>query len=287
MNTVQPGVLAPVPKHARILQFSVEKSESDLRGTLAKLASHADGDSIVVGLGLSLLQRLGASIQGMKPFPTHVSCGVDVPATPQALCCWVRGDDPGHLMHASRRLCRLIEPSFRLHSIVDAFQFDTNRDLTGYEDGTENPTGDDSVNTVEGSTFMVVQPWEHDLDLFESLDTQSQDEIFGRSRETNEEMNDAPSSAHVKRTEQESFDPPAFLLRRSMPWVEGQRQGLLFLAFTNHLEAFEDQLTRMVGAEDGVVDGLFRYSTPIAGSYFWCPPMKDGRLLLDLSARSD
>jgi putative iron-dependent peroxidase len=39
---------------------------------------------------------------------------------------------------------------------------------------------------------------------------------------------------------------------------------------------------RMVGAEDGIVDALFRFTLPETGSYFWCPPVTDGRL--DLSA---
>jgi putative iron-dependent peroxidase len=38
----------------------------------------------------------------------------------------------------------------------------------------------------------------------------------------------------------------------------------------------------MVGKEDGVTDALFRFTRPITGGYFWCPPVKDERL--DLSA---
>jgi putative iron-dependent peroxidase len=287
MNSPQPGVLAPVPKHAQFLQFSVRSGGSDIPKTLATLSNLAGGNNVVVGLGLSVLQRLGIEVAGIKAFPTHVSCGIDIPATPHSLCLWVRGDDPGHLMHLSRKINRVLAAEFRASSVVDAFQFDTNRDLTGYEDGTENPVGDAALNAIrithpdtllDGSTFMVVQRWEHDLDFMDSLDRRAQDEIFGRTRDTNEEMDDAPESAHIKRTEQESFDPHAFLLRRSMPWVHGQRQGLMFLAFTKRLEAFEVQLARMVGIEDGVTDGLFRYSTPISGSYYWCPPVASGKL---------
>jgi putative iron-dependent peroxidase len=38
----------------------------------------------------------------------------------------------------------------------------------------------------------------------------------------------------------------------------------------------------MVGAEDGIADDLFRFSRPVSGCYFWCPPMKADHL--DLSA---
>lgn len=63
-----------------------------------------------------------------------------------------------------------------------------------------------------------------------------------------------------------------------MPWADGARAGLVFVAFGKSLDAFEAQLRRMVGAEDGVVDALFKFTRPISGSYFWCPPMRNGRL---------
>jgi putative iron-dependent peroxidase len=34
----------------------------------------------------------------------------------------------------------------------------------------------------------------------------------------------------------------------------------------------------MVGAEDGIVDALFRFTKPVTGAYFWCPPVQRGRL---------
>ncbi len=40
-------------------------------------------------------------------------------------------------------------------------------------------------------------------------------------------------------------------------------------------------MRRMIGATDGVHDGLFRFTQPITGSFFWCPPVKGGKL--DLS----
>ena len=64
-----------------------------------------------------------------------------------------------------------------------------------------------------------------------------------------------------------------------MPWCDDQGQGgLEFVAFGRSFAAFEAQLQRMVGAEDGTQDALFRFSRPITGSYFWCPPMHNGRL---------
>ena len=54
------------------------------------------------------------------------------------------------------------------------------------------------------------------------------------------------------------------------------------MAFGRSFDAFEAQLIRMVGAEDGITDAVFTFTRPISGSYFWCPPIRDGHL--DLSA---
>ncbi|MFA2535899.1 peroxidase, partial [Pseudomonas chlororaphis subsp. aurantiaca] len=118
----------------------------------------------------------------------------------------------------------------------------------------------------------------HDVMGCAALHQDERDYIIGRRLSDNEELDDAPDSAHVKRTAQESFTPEAFMVRRSMPWIEGDRGGLMFLAFGHSLHAFEVQLRRMSGLEDGIVDGLYRMSRPITGGYYWCPPLQDGRL---------
>ena len=131
---------------------------------------------------------------------------------------------------------------------------------------------------LDGSSLVAVQQWVHDFALFDALSPKEQDDSVGRRKSNNEELPDAPPSAHVKKTAQESFDPPAFVVRRSMPWVDGLRGGLNFVGFGKSLDAFEAQLKRMAGAEDGIVDGLFQYTRPINGGYFWCPPLRNGRV---------
>ncbi len=32
--------------------------------------------------------------------------------------------------------------------------------------------------------------------------------------------------------------------------------------------------------DDGIIDGLFSFTRPITGSYFWCPPVTDGKINL-------
>lgn len=286
MNHVQPGILEAIPGFARYLFFRA-LPQGDLPAALRRLAELADGQRIVVGLGESLVRGLGRPIAGLHAFPSYALPHCDIPATPSALCCWLRDSERGELVHLGRQVEQALGGAFELAHEVDAFKYGPGLDLTGYEDGTENPVAEAAVAAaivsaqgpgLDGGSFLALQQWLHDMPRFEAMSAQQQDHAIGRRKSDNEELEDAPESAHVKRTAQESFDPEAFVLRRSMPWANGTQAGLMFAAFGCSLAAFEAQLKRMVGAEDGVADGLFQFTRPLTGSYFWCPPLRDGRL---------
>ena len=268
---------------------------ADPVGALEALRDRGIGEEMVVGVGQSVVLALGKKIEGLRPFPTLVGPGVDIPATPGALWIWLRGGDRGKLVHLANELKRLLSPAFRLDEVVDGFKYDETpegmgRDLTGYEDGTENPEGREAVaaalvrsveSGMDGSSFVAAMKWVHELSIFDKMSQGERDNTIGRRRSDNEEMEEAPDSAHVKRTAQEDFEPEAFVVRRSMPWADATSEGLVFTAFGATLDSFEAQLTRMSGLEDGTVDALFRFSRPVTGGYFWCPPVKDGKLNLE------
>jgi len=290
MSSSQPGILAPVPPFSRYLEFG-KVPDIDPVPALKAIASMTFGDEAVIGLGSALIARLDRSVEGLRPFPALTGPGCAVPSTQADLWCWVRGEDRGAILHRGREVAAALGDAFRCDRMVDGFMYDIGRDLTGYEDGTENPKDNAAVEAaivagggagLDGSSFVAVQQWVHDLAHFETLDRADQDNIVGRRRSDNEELDDAPPSAHVKRTAQESFEPEAFVVRRSMPWADQRGEGLIFVAFGKSFDAYEALLHRMVGEEDGIVDGLFRFSRPVSGSYFWCPPIDGGRL--DLSA---
>lgn len=284
--TTQSGILADVPRWSRYHWFDLAPN-ADPRGALKALAKLADGTALVVGIGRTLTQAVNSEIRGLRLFPRLSGPGFDIPSTPSALWCWLRGDDQGDLVHRSRELLHTLAPAFLPSQTVDGFVYQGGKDLTGYEDGTENPTGKKAVAAaivadagpgLDGSSFVAVQQWIHDLDTFDAMSPRTQDNTFGRRKSDNQEFASAPASAHVKRTAQESFAPQAFILRRSMPWAEGQRAGLVFVAFGKSFDAYEALLARMVGIEDGVSDALFNFTRPLTGGYFWCPPMAQKRL---------
>jgi putative iron-dependent peroxidase len=286
MRSFQPGILTPIPRQARYLTFSLKQGAQPREGIKA-LAKAADGETCVVGLGALLLFALEKEIEGLRPFPHHRGEGFEVPSTPAALWCWLRGEDRGEIVLRGRAMAKLLAPAFETTGVIDAFRHGRGLDLTGYEDGTENPKGKKAVEAAivndnrpgfGGASFVAVQQWVHDLDKFAAMPRKAQDNTIGRRRSDNEEIGNAPASAHVKRTAQESFSPEAFVVRRSMPWVDAGREGLVFTAFGRSVDAFDALLKRMVGAEDGIVDALFTFTRPVTGAYFWCPPVRDGRL---------
>lgn len=287
MSTLpQPAILAPLPSQARYLTLRMRPGASPLEA-MQTLAAHAVGESQVVGLGRQLVRALGAQVPGLHDFAAPDDSLVKLPSQQGDLWLWLRGDDRGELLLRSRHLLRWLQPAFELAECLDAFVHAGGRDLTGYEDGTENPQGlaareasvcADGVLAPLGSSLVAVQRWRHRLDVFEAMDQAQQDATIGRERLSNEELDDAPLSAHVKRTAQESFDPEAFVLRRSMAWTEGMEGGLLFTAFGRSLDAFEAQLRRMSGAEDGIIDALFGISQPQGAACYWCPPIHAGQL---------
>ena len=286
MSLTQAGILAEESKRARYLEFMISP-EGDVNDALLALASERISDNMVIGLGSPLLDQLGIAVQGLAVMQAQTGAGVEIPSTPTALWCWLRGSDQGELFHRSRYIESMLAPGFELKNVIDSFQYDANRDLSGYIDGTENPTADEAIKAaivqnqgagLDGSSFVAVQQWLHDFDMLNSMTTNEQDDVIGRHISDNEEFDEAPESAHVKRAAQESFEPEAFMLRRSMPWLEGMDAGLVFVAFGQSFAAFEAVLKRMLGKEDSISDALFSFSHPVSGAYYWCPPLKDGKL---------
>ncbi|REH36856.1 putative iron-dependent peroxidase [Paraperlucidibaca baekdonensis] len=287
MNTPQTGILAVVPDHARYISFQLS-DRTALEVTLQAIAAQADGERVVVGIGLSVVEALGQHIPGLLAGPRIDGSLVDIPCQPIALWLWLRGSSRGELLHVERHWVELVAPAFSRQHSIEAFKYDTGRDLTGYEDGTENAEGEEAVavasvmapaaDALVGSSYVAVQQWLHDFKTFDAMTDAEQDNTVGRHRISNEEFDDAPESAHVKRTEQEAPTPEAHVLRRSMPWSAGNRAGLVFTAFGHSLEAYEVLLTRMSGAHDGIIDGLFGFTKPVNGAYVWCPGMRHGQL---------
>ncbi len=175
MPDCQPAILQPVPQQARYLTYTLIPG-ADPAASLRALCEVSDGDNVVAGLGLSLVSALGKNIDGLRSFPQMAARGIDIPSTPAALWLWLRGSDRGELLNQQRRLDATLFAAFQPDSVIDAFIHGSGRDLTGYEDGTENPKDGDAVAAavsqqagIAGSSFVAVQQWLHDFARFDAM----------------------------------------------------------------------------------------------------------------------
>lgn len=280
---MQSGILPGVPAQSRYMEFDLV-ADADAAAVLQQLAALPADDSLVWGIGPAVAALLDVDIPGLEAFPAISGKGVNVPSSQGDLWCWLRGDDRGALALQGRSLAQLLGPAFDVARIVDGFKYADGRDLSGYVDGTENPDGEQAIAAAfadNGSSIVAVQQWLHDLDHLDSMPIADQDNLIGRRKSDNVEFPDSPAFAHTRRSGGVKGAGASQVLRRSSPWADSDGEGLMFVSFGRDKAAFEAQLYNMAGGDDGIVDGVFRFSRPITGSYYWCPPVKDGRI--DLS----
>ncbi len=283
----QPAILEPAPPTARFVTLALHEGAAPA-AVLRALGALEHDPKAVLGIGLPLCARLGREIAGLRAFPGDLP---QFPSTQHALWIFLAHGDATHLFDAGRALAGRFRGLLDVVEEVDAFGYRGGRDLSGFVDGTENPKGEDAVRAaiiagrgagLDGGSFVAVQRWVHDLDAVERMTAAARNDAVGRDRVTDVELAEAPVSAHVKRTAQESFDPPAHILRRSMPYGGIREHGLNFVAFGESLDRFERQLRRMAGRDDGVTDGILAFTRAVSGGYYFCPPLRQGRF--DLSA---
>jgi putative iron-dependent peroxidase len=281
----QPAIFRPPPKVGTVLVLDLDPGVDPGPGlTAIREASRASEGELLVGLGAPLVLALGAEVAGLRGFPALSGMGVAFPSTQGAVWLLLGGDERGEVLDRAMDLHGELGDGWRLLEEVDTFRYRGGRDLTGYEDGTENPKDAAAVAAaviaegapgVRGGSFVAVQRYVHDLVRFRGFDAPARDAIIGRHHETNEELAEAAATAHVKRSAQESFAPPAFMLRRSMPWGGVREHGLYFVAFVEALDRFERVLRRMAGLDDGQLDALLGISRALSGGYYFCPPLAD------------
>jgi putative iron-dependent peroxidase len=251
---------------------------------LKRVAAGYDLDWGTIGIGEPLTMALKKKVPGLSTFPAMSAPGSGVPSTQQAMWMMLVGETQGENFARLQKVTQLLGDDFIVVDTQATFH-NNSHDLSGYEDGTENPKGAKAVKAaivaegagLKGSSFVAVQRWVHDLAFFAGLSQTRRDNAIGRRLVDNEEIEDAPKSAHVKRTAQEDFEPHGFMVRRSMSFADTRGKGLEFIAYVAYLDTFTRQMRRMAGLDDGIADALFQFSRPLTGGYYWCPPARGGR----------
>jgi porphyrinogen peroxidase len=159
------------------------------------------------------------------------------------------------------------------------------RDLTGFIDGTENPTLVDAPELVliadgrpgAGGTVLLLQKWEHDAPAWESLPVEQQEGAIGRTKADSIELDDRPEDSHVARTDQDRFGK---IFRRNMPYGTVTNHGTMFAGFSAEQRPLETMLESMAGLAGGGRDALTRFTRPLTGAYYFVPSIEALRRLV-------
>ena len=292
MVTPQHGIFSIGTRSHHHLQLDVAPGvdEAALMAALREIREQATtiaGVNIVVGLGATLARSvIPAWVPAdLEPFATIEGGGVSFPADQHDLWIWLHGSSPDGLFDVARRAAVLLHELAAVVAEQPCFTYQASLDLTGFEDGTENPPLDEAVEVAvipegsrgAGGSVVLLQRWVHDLDGFEALDEAAQCQVFGRDRHTQEELPEHVRSprSHISRVVIEDDDAEELqVFRRSTAFGGVLEHGLQFLAFAPDVERLKRMLHRMVGYGDALTDALTDFSRSTGAAWYVAPPVE-------------
>jgi putative iron-dependent peroxidase len=179
------------------------------------------------------------------------------------------------------RLGTVVSPIDEVHG----FRYFDARDLLGFVDGTENPTGRAIIDATligdedapfAGGSYVIVQKYLHDLAGWNALSTEAQERIIGRTKLSDIELDDAtkPTSAHSALTVIEEDGQEIKILRDNMPFGQPSHGefGTYFIGYSRSPRTIEQMLKNMfVGRPPGNYDRLLDFSRAVTGNLFFVP----------------
>ena len=289
MATPQTAIFFEDSTHHYFLEYNLrarwrpEELRSVLSGVLEECSSSA---RVMIAFGPAAWERIapGAVPDHFIPFyPVLGKHDRTAPGSQGDLLFWIHGSRHDLNMDLAMRIQRAASELATLELEVQGFRYLDSRDLTGFIDGTENPREREAREVAvipegrpgAGGSFVLSQKWVHDLAAFERLSVEEQEAVIGRTKADSVELEDAPATAHIRRTDVKIDGKALKIYRRSVPYGNLRESGLYFLAFSGELMRFAIQLDRMFGlSEDGLMDSLTGFSAPVSGSYWYAPPVE-------------
>ncbi|SHH17223.1 Dyp-type peroxidase [Bradyrhizobium erythrophlei] len=168
---------------------------------------------------------------------------------------------------------------------VHGFRYFDDRDLIGFVDGTENPTGQAAVDAAyvgaedaafAGGSYVIVQKYLHDLAGWNALSTETQERIIGRTKLADIELDDAvkPAYAHNALAKVVVDGKEIKIIRDNMPFgrVAEKEFGTYFIGYARSPRTIEQMLENMfVGQPPGNYDRLLDFSVAKTGNLFFVP----------------
>ncbi|PNS08080.1 Dyp-type peroxidase [Solilutibacter silvestris] len=246
-----------------------------------------DGEvSCVMGIGSQAWDRLFASPRPKELHPFQEIRGVHVaPSTPGDLLFHIRSRDMGMCFSLANNIVNQLADAVDVVDEVHGFKFFDDRDLLGFVDGTENPTGPyaDEATLIgaedpafTGGSYVIVQKYLHKLDAWNAQTVEVQENVIGRRKVSDIELDDAVKKpfAHNVLTTIEENGVQLKIVRDNMPFGEiGKGEfGTYFIGYSCSPARTEQMLTNMfVGKPPGNYDRLLDFSTAVTGALFFVP----------------
>ncbi len=295
MARPQSGILPDSNRHALFLTLIVNPSGTDIaRSVAARVPAMTDEVAAVdtaamtrsvVGIGSEAWDRLypDARPAQLRPFTEVKGQGGIAPATHGDLFLHIRGGRHDLIFELGRRIMNQLGAAVAIKSEIHGFRYLDSRDLTGFVDGTENPTGEHRAEVAlvgdedpgfSGGSYLAIQRYIHDLVAWERLSVADQEQIIARTKADDVELEaaDKPATAHIKRVSIKQDGKSLEVLRHSMPYGTTAEHGLYFVAYGRSPDSFDKMLREMLVADaDGHYDHLVNYSRAVTGANFFVP----------------
>jgi porphyrinogen peroxidase len=293
MAIPQTGVFALAETSHLYLEFAMAAgatAEQFVRAVCGMQAqwSSVDGANVVVGFRPELWRSVApddtpAALTGFNQPLTGIDDYV-MPATQTDLWVWIAGALPGVVFDRGREASLKLAACATLARELAGWSYRRNRDLTGFEDGTENPALmlAPGVATIpdgapgSGGTVLLYQQWRHETASWAALPDAAQERVIGRTKLDSIELAEdvMPADSHVSRTTVEENGEERDIFRRNTAYGIPSEHGTVFVGFGADQDRLERMLRRMAGAEGGVRDALTRYTTPLTGAYYFVPSLQ-------------
>ena len=202
-----------------------------------------------------------------------------MPATQHDAILWLSGSAYDVIFDVSRAAISELAAIAAVAEETSSWPYRHDRDLTGFIDGTENPTlveAPDQAVIAEGAagaggTILLLQKWAHDATAWEALSEAEQELVIGRRKLDSVELDDKPADSHVASTDQDTFGK---IFRRNMPYGTVTDHGTMFVGFCADKGPLEAMLESMAGLTDGPRDALTRYTSALTGAYYFVPAVE-------------
>jgi putative iron-dependent peroxidase len=216
--------------------------------------------------------------------------GYTLPATQHDVVVWLAGAAYDVVFDVSREVASALGSVARIAHELVGWPYHRDRDLTGFEDGTENPTLLEATAAAviqpgspgEGGSVLLLQQWEHHADAWEALPVARQERAMGRRKVDSEELKPRPATSHVARTDQDDFGR---IFRRNIGYGTLTAHGTIFVGFSRDRDRLDAMLASMIGRDGGRPDRLTAFTQAVTGGYYFVPS-SEALALLDPPPRA-